>query len=70
MRRYTIHIEGMSCTHCLAAVRRALEATPGVAVQSVQMGRATVTADSTDVSADAIGAAVSAAGYPTTVSPA
>ena len=33
MRRATLHIEGMSCGHCLNAVNRALSAVPGVRIE-------------------------------------
>ena len=57
-----LHIEGMSCGHCLNAVSQALNSVPGVAVKSVQIGRAEVAAESA-AAADAAVAAVSNAGY-------
>ena len=35
MRHLTLHIEGMSCGHCLNAVNRALAGLPGVEIESV-----------------------------------
>lgn len=41
----TFQISGMSCGHCVHAVRKALESTEGVVVESVEIGSATVTVD-------------------------
>jgi copper chaperone len=59
----TLHIEGMSCGHCLNAVNRALADVPGVKIDSVQMGRAELDYDDRTTSASQIEAAVSDAGY-------
>jgi len=61
----TLHIIGMSCSHCLNAVSRALNEVPGSVVKSVQIGRAEV--DVTDAAAveEAV-AAVDRAGYSAT----
>lgn len=45
MERVTIAIEGMSCGHCVGAVKRALESVKGVQVEQVSIGRATVSLD-------------------------
>lgn len=37
-----VTIEGMGCAHCVTAVREALEALPGVQVEEVEIGSATV----------------------------
>ena len=58
----TLAISGMSCGHCVAAVKSALDATPGVSVQNVTIGSATVALDSA-TSADTALAAVREAGY-------
>ena len=67
MKDLTLHIDGMSCGHCLNAVNRALGALPGVRPQSVQIGRAVVQYDETQVQPAAIAAAVEDAGYRATV---
>jgi Cu+-exporting ATPase len=41
---FTLTIDGMTCGHCVRAVREALAAVPGVAVRSVAVGRAEITA--------------------------
>jgi copper chaperone CopZ len=63
MRQVTLHIEGMSCGHCLNAVNHALGALPGVEIESVQIGRAAVRYDESKVSPSQIVAAVTGAGY-------
>ena len=40
------NIEGMSCGHCVKAVRQALESIAGVDVENVEIGRAQVSYDS------------------------
>lgn len=42
MKTETIQIDGMSCGHCVRAVREALEETEGVTVDNVAIGTATV----------------------------
>ncbi len=63
MTNLTLHITGMSCGHCLNAVRQALESVPGVRLSSVIIGRADLAFDESLTSADAIAAAVTRAGY-------
>ena len=63
MQHATLHIEGMSCGHCLNAVNRALSAVPGVEVESVQIGRARVRYDEGATTRAALEAAVAEAGY-------
>jgi copper chaperone len=63
MKTLNLSIEGMSCGHCLNAVNRSLSTLPGVAVQSVQLGRATVSYDPATTTVGEISAAVEAAGY-------
>lgn len=66
MQHVTLHIEGMSCGHCLNAVNRALRSIPGVEVESVQIGRADLRYDERTTSPGAVEAAVTDAGYPAT----
>ena len=42
MERAVLHIDGMSCGHCLNAVNQALARVPGVQVECVRIGRAEV----------------------------
>lgn len=60
MEKLTIQIDGMSCGHCVSAVKQALAEVPGVTVEDVSIGHAVVsyepaqtsTADITDALAD------------------
>ena len=58
----TIMISGMSCGHCVTAVRKALTGVAGVAVTDVQIGSATVELDSA-AALPAAEAAIDEAGY-------
>ena len=49
----TLAIDGMSCGHCVAAVRQALQGVGGLATERVAVGSATVAIDPA-ASADAV----------------
>ena len=66
MSKVTLHIEGMTCGHCLNAVNRALATQPGTSIESVQMGRAVV---ETSLAPEALVAAIEDAGYRATAVP-
>ncbi len=66
MSTVALSIKGMSCQHCVRAVREALEAVPGVAVSTVEIGSAQVTVDPAQSTAEAVAAAVTEAGYEAT----
>ena len=63
MKDLTLHIDGMSCGHCLNAVNGALRKLPGVEITSVQIGRADVRYDEGTTSPSAIADAVTDEGY-------
>ncbi|MEW5930247.1 MAG: cation transporter [Gemmatimonadota bacterium] len=63
MESTTIGISGMSCGHCVAAVKRALEGIDGVEVREVKVGSATVDYDPQEVSAERIARAIEDEGY-------
>jgi copper chaperone CopZ len=67
MRQATLHIEGMSCGHCLNAVNRALSAVPGVTIDAVRIGGADVRYDETTTGPSDLEGAVADAGYRATV---
>ena len=62
MQTETLPITGMTCGHCVRAVEQALEGVPGVAVEGVRIGEATIRADSPEARAAAVGA-IEAEGY-------
>jgi len=45
MKELKLEVAGMSCDHCVKAVRDALASVPGVTVHDVQVGSATVSLD-------------------------
>ena len=63
MERLNLTIEGMSCEHCVRAVRGRLERTPGVKVDDVQVGSATIDIDPAKTSVDDIEEAIADEGY-------
>ena len=63
MTQLKLEVAGMSCGHCVHAVREALAAVPGVKVEDVHIGAATVNFDETKVSIGDLVDAVSEAGY-------
>lgn len=63
MEHVTVHIDGMSCAHCVAAVGRALRALPGVDVEQVAVGSATIAYDPGAVTLARIHDAVRAQGF-------
>lgn len=69
MTQLTLHIEGMSCGHCLNAVNKALRSLGGVEIESVQIGRAVVRYDDSRLDPDRIAAAITAEGYRASVQP-
>lgn len=63
MTTIELRIEGMSCGHCVAAVKKALESVEGLDVTSVEVGRASgVTDDPAAITAKILDA-IDDAGY-------
>jgi copper chaperone CopZ len=63
MSHTTLKISGMSCGHCVMAVRKALEGLHGVTVEQVSVGAATVAHDPAVITTEQLVEAVSEAGY-------
>jgi copper chaperone len=63
MAETKIAIEGMSCQHCVMAVKKALGGVPGILESDVQIGSASVTYDEGTVKKDEIETKIEAAGY-------
>ena len=63
MAETTMKIEGMSCQHCVMAVRKALGGVPGVVQSDVRIGSATVQYDDAKTKQKDIEAAIEKAGY-------
>jgi copper chaperone CopZ len=64
MDKLTMAVEGMSCGHCVSRVKQTLAALPGVQVNDVTIGSASLSYDASITSPEKIATAVSAAGYP------
>ncbi len=66
MEKAIVKIEGMSCQHCVMAVKKALGGVPGVVESDVQIGNATVEYDEAKTQQRDIEAAIEKAGYKVT----
>ncbi len=60
-REFTI--EGMSCQHCVMAVKKELAKVQGVEIRDVRIGSASVRYDETRTDASRLEAAIVRAGY-------
>lgn len=63
MERVNLRIDGMSCGHCVASVRKALEGVSGAKVERVDVGSADVSYDPATTRPEALEKAVRDAGY-------
>lgn len=64
MERLQMKIDGMTCGHCVGAVKQALTKLEGVSITSLSVGEAAIEYDASKADAPTILAAVSEAGYP------
>jgi copper chaperone len=62
-KQVTLDVSGMSCGHCVHAVREALGAVPGVKVDEVRIGSASVSFDDAKTTVGDLVDAVYNAGY-------
>jgi len=63
MKQVKLDVTGMSCGHCVHAVKNALAGIDGVKVDQVSIGNATVSIDDTRVAIGALIDAIADAGY-------
>ena len=63
MAETNIAIEGMSCQHCVMAVKKALGGVPGILESNVQVGSASVKYDDTKIKKEDIETKIKKAGY-------
>jgi copper chaperone len=63
MEPLKLTIEGMSCEHCVRAVKNRLTATPGVTVDEVAIGSARLQYDPTRTNVDEIEDVIADEGY-------
>jgi len=59
----TLIIKGMSCQHCVMAVKKELELLDGVRVIQVEIGKADIQYDQNKVNREAIREAIDEAGF-------
>ena len=63
METLNLSIDGMSCGHCVVAVRKALATVPGLRIERVDVGSATVAYDPRRATPDEIIDVLSDEGY-------
>ena len=63
MQKLDVQIEGMGCGRCVNKVADALNGVPGVRVETVEVGRATIACDSPTTGQHAVVEALAKAGY-------
>jgi len=63
MTEATILIEGMTCMHCAMRVKKAIEALPGISGLNVEVAKAELSYDESQISRTDIEAAIIKAGY-------
>lgn len=63
MKSYELKIDGMSCGHCVMALKKELSKIDGVTIDAVAVGSARIVVDEAAVSQERIKKAVSEAGY-------
>lgn len=63
MQQLTMAISGMTCGGCVSAVRKALGTVPGVRIDEVTVGSATISYEATRTTPAAIAQVVRDAGY-------
>lgn len=63
LKKAEFKVGGMSCKHCVEAVRQGIEALPGIDALDVVVGRVRVEFDGSQVNTNQVIAAIADAGY-------
>lgn len=63
MNTRTLKIQGMSCNHCVMALKKELEKVGGLNVHSVEIGEAKVSWEGEQIDESVLGAAIDEAGF-------
>ncbi len=66
MAEISLKIDGMTCQHCVASVKKAVDGVEGVSSSDIAIGAAKVVYDEKKTSRDSIVSAVKNAGYSVT----
>ena len=61
--KYEIQIEGMSCGHCVMAVKKELSKLQGIENMDVQIGSAVVEVNDAELSREQLATAIEEAGF-------
>ena len=63
MKSQKLLIEGMTCGHCVMAVKKHLGKIPGIMIEDVQIGSAKVTIDEQHIARSMLESVIEEAGY-------
>ncbi|MCC6396191.1 MAG: heavy-metal-associated domain-containing protein [Bacteroidetes bacterium] len=63
MHEREIRVEGMTCQHCIMAVKKELDKVPGITVKVVRVGAVVYASDDVDRADARVRDAITAAGY-------
>ena len=63
MNTRTLKIQGMSCGHCVMALKKELENVDGLIVRSIEVGQAQVSGDGEQIDEARLQASVDEAGF-------
>jgi copper chaperone len=63
MQTLTIHIEGMTCNHCVMHVKKELSKIPRIIIDDVQIGSAIMQFDESTTTQEDLSRAIEEAGY-------
>ena len=69
MQTVTLQIKGMSCGHCVSAVKQALGDVPGVKIEDVTIGTAVISYEPDKTNTADIKSALADAGYESNATP-
>jgi copper chaperone len=63
MKRVHFEVDGMTCGHCVSAVKKAASSVDGVTVESVEIGSVLISLDDTRATVGDVVDAIADAGY-------
>jgi copper chaperone len=63
MKRVRFEVNGMTCGHCVSAVKKAASSVDGVTVESVEIGTVLISLDDTQATVGDVVDAIGDAGY-------
>ena len=63
MKTHTLQIQGMGSDHCILVVSNIVKGLDGTRLDSIEVGRATITLDENKISTQSLKAAIEKEGY-------